>query len=190
MARVSDDDRAAAKKFAKRYEAEAETERLAALPERIKAPRGLPAAIRQIFTALVAARPPDHFSEADIPLLTSYSQVTAELAHLATKISGADDYDAVEDMTANGQPMMSVAARRQMSLLRLQTGLATALRLSPHSRTRTSDLITRAEKLQEKQRQREAAGVLAPKPDDRPETEEERRAKLLFGGKGPTNDLH
>jgi hypothetical protein len=82
-------------------------------PPRLTPPESLNADERALFAELVAACDPTHFRPSDLPLLTSFIQATLQARDTA---HDPDKFDAWE------------------RVVRLQTSLATKLRLCPHSR--------------------------------------------------------
>lgn len=91
--------------------------------ERLRPPRGLSAAQRGHFSALVASKPADHFQPCDLPLLVSLARHLALADAVAILLERADDVDALE---------------RAARMLARETGriasLATKLRLTPQAR--------------------------------------------------------
>jgi hypothetical protein len=84
----------------------------------VSTPSGLDPAVRKIFVEVVASCDPQHFRQADVPLLISYATATNLARCYASNIG--------EDATA---------LKAWTECTKLQISLATKLRLTPSSRT-------------------------------------------------------
>jgi phage terminase small subunit len=83
----------------------------------IDCPAGLPREVEEIFEQTVASCAPQHFREADVPLLVSYCTAT----HLTRRYASSIREDAT-------------ALKAWTECTKLQISLATKLRLTPSSR--------------------------------------------------------
>lgn len=98
---------------------------------RLRAPRGLPADVRDIFEAIVSAAQADHFAPAERPLLVEY-------CHCLARSHRAEAAVRAEGEVVNGKPSPWLLILKDN---RNTIGnLATKLRLAPNARTESKQV--------------------------------------------------
>ena len=103
----------------------ARTPNSATFKPRLTPPASLPDPVRAIFVSLVRAVDGEHFSKADLPLLTQYAIACHQAAEAAEKLQS-------EGQVTNGRPSPWLTPWEKAG--RMMTALCARLRLCPQSR--------------------------------------------------------
>jgi hypothetical protein len=125
----------------------------------LRPPEDAPADVVKLFRSVVANCPPGHLAQSDVPLIISFCTATL----LATKAAKA---------SAKNPDMVSTWERA----VRVQTTVATKLRLTPHSRTHP---LTTARRMRDR--------TLKPRLRGTAVSKSWRRPRSAFGGRADNN---